>query len=73
MPMNEILAEISRTNQLIGWALMAIALMDFLGLIAVSWAIYLTRNTNRMVEQSLEEGRKISFYLYGKLGPLDLK
>ena len=73
MSLNEALVEIARIQQVMNYGLIFIAFLDFLGLLMATWAFYITRDIHRRTDQLLEESKQVSFYLFGKLGPLDMK
>ena len=71
--MNETLIELQRIHQATNWVLLAIASMDFIAVLIAARIFYLTKDIHRRTDQLLEESKQVSFYLFGKLGPLDMK
>jgi ABC-type cobalamin transport system permease subunit len=71
--MNEVLLELSRVHQATNWILLVISLMDLVAAVGIAWLIYLTRDVGRMQARGEEEFRKLSYYMFAKLGPLDMK
>jgi hypothetical protein len=77
--MNETLREILLTQQAMTWAWVVIATEGFLSIVVSAWALYVSRGTQASVErvrQSVERGEqsfeRMGFYLFRKLGPIDL-
>ena len=67
---SDVLKELARINDATRWVLLAIWTMDLLALVATAWVMW---KVGRVERQIADESRKISFYLFGKLGPLDIK
>ncbi|HSD10636.1 MAG TPA: hypothetical protein VLF14_06615 [Candidatus Binatia bacterium] len=71
--MDETLLELQRIHQATNWVLLGIALLDFMGLVMTCWVFYLARGTKASVNRVAEIQNQVSYYLFGKLGPLEIK
>jgi len=82
--MNVTLVDILNVQQLMGWALVFIAILTFMSVLVGVWVALLVRSTGRSlghsverVEQSVERVEqsfeRLGYYLFTKLGPADVR
>ena len=71
--------ELPRILAVSNWLLTFVAMLTFLGVVVSAWALYLARGTKqsvervaRSVERVEESAERLGYYLFGKLGPLEL-
>ena len=75
--MNEILLRIQNTEEALSWVLLAAVMLNVFGLVVSVWTGMMVREVARLVDKARVEGdensRKISYYLFRKLGPVELE
>ena len=67
------LAELSRIHEVTNWVLLGMVAMNFFALVVAAFGLWILRDVSRMQRETAEESRRLSFYLFGKLGPLETK
>ncbi|MGH7803726.1 MAG: hypothetical protein ACREQJ_05215 [Candidatus Binatia bacterium] len=68
-----VLRELARINEATHYVLLGIVALDFFGLVVAAFGLWVTRDVGRMQREMAEESRRLSFYLFGKLGPRETK
>ena len=78
------LFDVFYAQQLMAWAVVFIAILTFIAVVLGVWVAFLVRSMDREIaesrkrsEQSFERAEqsfeRLGYYLFGKLGPADIK
>jgi len=74
--LDEVLHRLAAANELTTYVVAFVGLLTFLGLVMTTIAIYLAYVDRRAIMRMLEEARlsaeRQNYYLFNKLGPVDL-
>ena len=76
----QLLLDGQRAHELLAWALDFVVAINFFALCILAWVMYVARQIHREVDEVIQRGRehsermeRMQYYLFGQLGPLDLK
>lgn len=71
--MEEVLLRIAGAQEVMAWGLVLIATLNLMGLVLTVTCIYFVRESQRMLREMREDSKRMSFYLFPKLGPADTR
>jgi len=70
--MGETANEILRTQQTMNWALIIMTTELLLAIVVAAWGLWVSRGTKQSMERVEQSFERMSFYLFRKLGPIEL-